>query len=530
MKKILTLILLTLFVLNVFSDNLILIPIENASQAQKFENTDDLTIHYFDDQMIIATTGYLPDFKHVLLDKNAWAEDVNYLISYCNQDNRDEYLENITLFSNILVTTDDFVIISVTSENGEKLYPAQHGGLVNISKNASTTLPRPLNIERGSVTENPLISELIEEVNVNILLNNIQHMQDYGTRDCFEPESVEAQNWIKEQFESYGLETQLFDFDVWGEDVSDNVIATITGTELPDEFIVLGAHYDSYSFSGIAPGADDNATGTCGIMEVARILSDHAFKRSIVFCTWSGEEYGLHGSEAYAAWAASTGMDILGYFNIDMSGYVAPGNEIHTHVIAPSSAQPLLNYYTEICSVYLPDFPVSPGWLSGGNSDHASFNNHGYMGIFPFEDSQDYSPYIHTAADTIGLSVNNIEQSKTYTQAILACVADMAEIISGVDVVEYDYFDGANITIFPNPFNTETTISISLLEDMVVSVDVYSLQGKKITELHPNINSQGSLQFIWDGKNSAREPIPAGIYLVRVSTPNGVFDQKVIRM
>jgi hypothetical protein len=80
----------------------------------------------------------------------------------------------------------------------------------------------------------------------------------------------------------------------------------------------------------------------------------------------------------------------------------------------------------DVCAIYLPGFQTNDGSLSGGDSDHTSFNNNGYMGIFPFEDSQDYSPYIHTANDLIGPSVNNFEQHKTFVQAIIANVATMA--------------------------------------------------------------------------------------------------------
>ena len=204
------------------------------------------------------------------------------------------------------------------------------------------------------------------------------------------------------------------------------MIATITGTEYPDEYVVLGAHYDSYAGGSNEPGADDNATGTAGILEAARILSQYQFDRSIIFATWSGEEYGLYGSEAWANEAAADGMNILGYFNIDMAGYLEPGQPIHTDIIAPASASELKQFYKDVCAIYLPEFQIFNGALSGGDSDHTSFNNAGYQGIFPFEDSQDYSPYIHTANDLIGPSVNNFEQHMTFVQATIASVVSLS--------------------------------------------------------------------------------------------------------
>jgi len=194
-------------------------------------------------------------------------------------------------------------------------------------------------------------------------------------------------------------------------------------------------------------------------MEVARVMADFETDRTVLFCAWSGEEYGLYGSEAYAEWCENQGINILGYFNIDMCGYLHPGNQIKTDIIAPASAQPLEDFYTDVCAMYLPDFIVGSGNLSGGDSDHTSFNNHGYMGIFPFEDVDNYSPYIHTSDDVIGLSVNSFEMAATFTKAMIANVATMANwltppsnliAISGDGLVELSWsnlleIDGYNI-------------------------------------------------------------------------------------
>jgi hypothetical protein len=110
-----------------------------------------------------------------------------------------------------------------------------------------------------------------------------------------------------------------------------------------------------------------------------------------------------------------------------MAGYLEPSGVIHTDVIAPSSAQELVQFYKDVCAVYLPDFVVSNGALSGGDSDHTSFNQNGYMGIFPFEDSQNYSPYIHSGDDLIGLSVNSFTMHAVFTQAIIASVVSMSD-------------------------------------------------------------------------------------------------------
>jgi Zn-dependent M28 family amino/carboxypeptidase len=76
-----------------------------------------------------------------------------------------------------------------------------------------------------------------------------------------------------------------------------NTIGEIRGSEKPDEVVVLGAHLDSWD---LGQGAIDNGTGTCVVLEAARILAKcPAPKRTIRFILFTGEEQGLHGSKAY---------------------------------------------------------------------------------------------------------------------------------------------------------------------------------------------------------------------------------------
>ena len=316
----------------------------------------------------------------------------------------------------------------------------------------------------------PMVYDLIGEVDTGQFMATIRHLSAYPTRLCTSPTAVEAQNWIKDQFEALGLTVQIQDFPYWGGDCSDNVIATLPGQVTPDEYVLVGAHYDSYSFSGTAPGADDDASGTSGVLEVARILSQYQFERSIVFCTFSAEEMGLIGSGYYASHAASMGMDILGYFNFDMIGYLHPGDEIHTDMIAPPSANELRYFYTDVAAIYLPNFQVADAEPIGGDSDHTSFNNNGYMGIFPFEDTPNYSPYIHTGQDKIGPSVNSPEMAKTFIQATLASLATLA--------VPYDSAVGITprpaltkeVKVFPNPATDFITVTNTKGKTMQVKV------------------------------------------------------------
>ncbi|MBK7031169.1 MAG: M28 family peptidase [Bacteroidales bacterium] len=101
-----------------------------------------------------------------------------------------------------------------------------------------------------------------------------------------------------------------------------------------------------------------------GSCDIERLQLD----RTIIFCAFSGEEYGLYGSAAYAAWCDTENKNILGYLNMDMIGYLKPGDPIHTDMIAPSSAQWLVDFYTSVVNLYLPAFTIAPGALAAATA------------------------------------------------------------------------------------------------------------------------------------------------------------------
>jgi len=359
-----------------------------------------------------------------------------------------------------------------------------------------------------------VIYDCISQVDTILLTEHVQHLQDYLTRNCLTEKAVEAQNWIKGQYDSLGLSVELQDFPLGGDDPSDNVIATMPGQLLPDEYVILGGHYDSWASGFFAPGADDNASGTSGVLEVARILSQYKFQRSIIFCAFSAEEYGLVGSNAYVLKCVDEGLNILGYINMDMIGYLEPGNYLHSDIIAPQSAKTLADFYKEVAAIYLPDFPVEDGALSGGDSDHTPFNNHGYQGIFPFEDVENYSPYIHTIYDVVGTSFNSPLLASKLIQAGLAAVATLAIPYDpvGEQILTTDRF---KIKVYPNPAYGNFNISSNVSEPF--HFELLSLQGSLLLKRdftdHVNVDITG---------------IIPGTYIIKVFNKNILEHRKLI--
>ncbi|MFQ6104430.1 MAG: FG-GAP-like repeat-containing protein [Candidatus Glassbacteria bacterium] len=290
---------------------------------------------------------------------------------------------------------------------------------------------------------NGLIQSMVDSISQSSMEGYVDDLVAFGTRRSDTPGGVAAQDYIFDYFQSLGIDSvYLHDFD----SNADNVIAVIPGLLNPNQIYVIGAHYDSYSFyPGDAPGADDNASGTAGVMEVARIMSRFFYKKTIIFATWASEEFGLIGSSYWASEAAANGDSILGYLNLDMEGYVESGDIIDLDVISNEPSTPLRDLAFEVAADYVPTLPLVDGYLFGGSSDHASFWNAGYKAIFFFEDSDDYSPYIHTEDDIVGLSLNNFPFMTDIIRVSVALMATMAEPF--------------NVAIFHTPLpNTEDTV------------------------------------------------------------------------
>ena len=103
-----------------------------------------------------------------------------------------------------------------------------------------------------------------------------------------------------------------------------NVVAMIEG-ERTDEFVVVGAHIDHMGMEGgrVWNGADDNASGTVGVVMVAKAIAATGVKpkRTIIFCAWTAEEKGLLGSDYFTRYPTMGKIsDVKFYLNYDMIG------------------------------------------------------------------------------------------------------------------------------------------------------------------------------------------------------------------
>ncbi len=182
--------------------------------------------------------------------------------------------------------------------------------------------------------------------------------------------------------------------EILGEDMiySKNVIGIVPGTdpELKDEYIVVGAHLDHVrpQRGQVYNGADDNASGSVGVIEVAEALAMNPTKRSVLFITFTAEEMGLLGS----SWFLESGLvpkeQIRFNINLDMIGRTEPKNEdTRAHwVVTDKKYVEKLSEFISGVNEGVTDFPLlfNNDDDSPGGSDHMTFMREGIPAFFFF--------------------------------------------------------------------------------------------------------------------------------------------------
>lgn len=220
-----------------------------------------------------------------------------------------------------------------------------------------------------------------------------------------------AQHLIRTYFESKGLERFHAHYDVpftfkdektGKEREGTNIIGYIQGKTQPDSYIVLGAHYDHLGIVNdtIYNGADDNASGTSALLQLARYFSRNQPEHSIIFAAFDAEELGLHGSNAFVDSPPIPLSSIKLNINFDMISR-NPKNEIYVVGTYPyPQFKPIIERITPIGDLHVlyghddPNDTTKDYWMY--SSDNGPFFEKGIPNItFSEEDHPGY----HKATD-----------------------------------------------------------------------------------------------------------------------------------
>lgn len=178
-----------------------------------------------------------------------------------------------------------------------------------------------------------------------------------------------------------------------GPHVVHNVVGEIRGGEKPDEFVVVGAHIDSWD---LGQGTTDNGTGTSVVLEAARALAKSGVKprRTIRFVLFSGEEQGLHGSKAYVK-SHKDEMDRTSAAIVHDTG---TGKVMTLALQGREKLKPLLEReFAGLKALGLNELSTR----NMGGSDHQSFDSAGVPGFMFQQDPAEYRLTHHSQSDTL---------------------------------------------------------------------------------------------------------------------------------
>ncbi len=211
------------------------------------------------------------------------------------------------------------------------------------------------------------------------------------------------------------------DSDLLGERPAFNTIATIKGSEKPDEYVMLSAHFDSWDGSS---GATDNGTGTITMLEAMRILHQvlpHP-KRTILVGHWAGEEEGEVGSKAFTEDHPAVLKGLQALFNQDNG----TGRVVRMGGAGlPNAAEHITQWLDRIPAEFKTQVSFAgPGFPPGGGSDDFAFGCYGLPAIGLGALGWDYGSYTwHTNRDTYDKIVFDDLKSNATLTAMLAYLA-----------------------------------------------------------------------------------------------------------
>lgn len=245
-----------------------------------------------------------------------------------------------------------------------------------------------------------------------------------------------ALQYVEDYYKSLGIAVKRVAYQVRGKTLY-NIEAEIPGAVDPKKVVIVSGHLDStvgspWQNEKRAPGADDDASGTVGVMEVARALKNHPMAYTVRFVHFTGEEQGLWGSYKYSDQCAAAKTDIVGVYQMDMIGYCGkPGNRVDIHDGEDANgSHSLVVTLTRAAAQYKLDLNVvdTHNHAVDNRSDHAGFIDHGWKAVLiSIEFTDDgFDPNYHTLGDKV--SALNLPYMVEIIRMTIAATADLAKI------------------------------------------------------------------------------------------------------
>jgi hypothetical protein len=246
------------------------------------------------------------------------------------------------------------------------------------------------------------IQDLVDKVARSSLEADLTHLVSFPTRHSTSPHYAEAETWARDQLEAMNYETRTQDITLNGS-ASRNIIAEKPGSGTRN-IVLVTAHLDSINRHGgpaaSAPGADDNGSGSAGLLEMARAFRDHRGMHDLRFVLFGGEEQGLFGSTQYVAGlSASERARIQAVINMDMIGTLNSPAPSSVLLEGASLSQSVIDGLNEAAATYT-QLTVQTS-LQAANSDHVPFIRAGLPAVLTIEGADHTNSTIHSDQDII---------------------------------------------------------------------------------------------------------------------------------
>ena len=249
------------------------------------------------------------------------------------------------------------------------------------------------------------VDALVAGVSTARWVEAVTHLASYPTRHSLSPALREAAAWAEARLRVAGYVTRTEGVPV-GAGESLNVVAERTGRgPAPRDLVVVTAHLDSVNHpagggpGAVAPGADDNASGAAGVLEVAHALAAHAAHHDLRLVLFGGEEQGLHGSRHHvAAMGVGDRARTRAVVNMDMIAVrSSPGRTVLLEG-APLSER-LVDALASAAAAHT-TLAVQRS-LHPFASDHVPFLDAGIPAVLTIEGADSANTAVHTAGDTV---------------------------------------------------------------------------------------------------------------------------------
>ncbi len=442
------------------SDNyLISIDLNKVSDLNNIEKLALPVFHIFDNVLITKVT---PDkilkFKELKINFDIIDNILPTSDYYVISPQKKSMQKSVPVSSNVVYVHNQSAIVKNPISIKEL---RSEGFTVAKITEPSTTFTNEKTVNINNVTTiDTAIANIVSKVSADSIEFFIQSLQNFQTRFLFANTRDAVANWIKSQFIRFGFTDVVIDSFLYQGTWQKNVIATLTGTTMPEKVYVFGGHHDSYSSGDLytfAPGADDNASGTAAALEIARVIISNGYQpeATIKFITFGAEEYGLWGSVDYANYALSQGMDIRLMINHDMISYtdqLLSQSTIDINRYTGSEAWGSMAFdMVNLYSVLIPYY----GPTNSGGSDSYSFWQRGYHAVY-FEE-REFSPYYHTPQDIItNYSMPYCAEVIKSSGALLLTAIQIPSDVKNYFI--YDVGNGSSLSLSWAP-NTETDLA-----------------------------------------------------------------------